>query len=342
MRAPRQSAIRVLQLMMVASVVLPAVLFAWASWLNYRHEYVIADERIERSLDILHEHTLKVFQTVEGAFAEVDEIMRGMPDEAIRSDQSRLHDRLKRIVGVLPQLRAIFLVDRDGKPLVSSQFAQVPADLNASDRNFFSVHAADDAGTYVSDVISPQLANFGTPFSSFPGVARRSTAPSTASPWSPCCRSISRNSTRSSAAAPAACTRSCARTAVSRALPAARRPPAQPRSRQRPAQGDHARLGTGHLHHPALCARRRRTAGRISQARRVSGFRGGGYRRLGDPRRVARDHGEPSGVWLAGDLLPSADHRHCLQRTRRRFRGRAPNPRKKRCDRPSVWRRSDS
>jgi two-component system NtrC family sensor kinase len=150
--------------MMVASVVLPAVLFAWASWLNYRHEYVIADERIERSLDILHEHTLKVFQTVEGAFAEVDEIMRGMPDEAIRSDQSRLHDRLKRIVGVLPQLRAIFLVDRDGKPLVSSQFAQVPADFNASDRNFFSVHAADDAGTYVSDVISPQLTNFGAPF----------------------------------------------------------------------------------------------------------------------------------------------------------------------------------
>jgi two-component system, NtrC family, sensor kinase len=164
MRSPRQSAIRLLHLMMVASVVLPAVLFAWASWLNYRHEYVIADERIERSLDILHEHTLKVFQTVEGAFAEVDEIMRGMPDEAIRGDQARLHDRLKRIVGALPQLRAIFLVDRDGKPLVSSQFAQVPADFNASDRDFFSVQVAGHAGTYVSDVISPRLTNFGAPF----------------------------------------------------------------------------------------------------------------------------------------------------------------------------------
>ena len=75
MSSPRQSAVRVLQLMMVASLVLPAVLFAWASWLNYRHEYAIADERIERSLDILHEHTLKVFQTIERTIAEVEELV---------------------------------------------------------------------------------------------------------------------------------------------------------------------------------------------------------------------------------------------------------------------------
>src|SRR5713226_9400613 len=164
MLSPRQSAVRVLQLMMVASLVLPAVLFAWASWLNYRHEYAIADERIERSLDILHEHTLKVFQTVERAIAEVDEIVRGMPDETVRSDQSRLHDRLKRIVDALPQLRAIFLVDRDGQPLLSSQLAQVPADFDVRNRSFFSVHLSGHAGTYVSEVIAPQLTGFGMPF----------------------------------------------------------------------------------------------------------------------------------------------------------------------------------
>ena len=150
--------------MMIASVVLPAVLFAWASWLAYRHEYAIADERIERSLDILHEHTLKVFQTVERSIAEVDEIVRDMPDEAIRNDQPRLHDRLQRIVAALPQLRAIFLVDRNGQPLVSSQFTQVPTDFNVRDRGFFEVHGTGHAGTYVSDVISPRLTAFDTPF----------------------------------------------------------------------------------------------------------------------------------------------------------------------------------
>ena len=105
MRSARQSAIRVLQLMMVASIVLPAVLFVFASWLSYRHERVAADDRIERSLDILHEHALKVFQTVERAIAEVDEVTRGMPDDVIRAEQPRLHERLRRIVEAMPQLR---------------------------------------------------------------------------------------------------------------------------------------------------------------------------------------------------------------------------------------------
>jgi two-component system, NtrC family, sensor kinase len=164
MLSARQSAVRLLQLMMIASVVLPAMLFAWACWLGYRHEYAIADERIERSLDILHEHTLKVFQTVERSIAEVDEIVRDMPDEAIRNDQPRLHDRLQRIVAALPQLRAIFLVDRKGQPLASSQFSQVPTDFNVRDRSFFEVHVTGHAGTYVSDVISPRLTAFDTPF----------------------------------------------------------------------------------------------------------------------------------------------------------------------------------
>jgi two-component system NtrC family sensor kinase len=165
MRSARQSAIRLLQLMMVASVVLPALLFAFAAWLNYRHEHDLADDRIERSLDILHEHTLKVFQTVERAIAEVDEVMRGMADDDIRRDQPRLHERLKRIVEAMPQLRAIFLIDRNGRPLVSSQLAQVPTGFSARDRSFFSVHATgQQAGTYVSDVLTPRLTGLGAPF----------------------------------------------------------------------------------------------------------------------------------------------------------------------------------
>ncbi len=164
MLSPRQSAVRVLQLMMVASVVLPAALFAWASWLNYQHEYAIADDRIDRSLDILHEHTLKVFQTVERTMAEVDEVVRDMPDEAIRADQPHLHDRLRRIVDALPQVRAIFLIDRDGQPLASSQFVRVPADFNVKDRSFFNAHVAGHAGIYISNVMMPRLSNLDTPF----------------------------------------------------------------------------------------------------------------------------------------------------------------------------------
>src|SRR5215831_2741726 len=164
MRSARQSAIRLLQLMMVASVVLPLMLFAFAAWLNYHHELSVADDRIERSLDIIHEHTLKVFQTIERTIAEVNEIVRGMPDEEIRQEQPRLHERIKRIVDVLPQLRAIFLIDRNGQPLLSSQFVQVPGNLRSRERSFFNVHIDSDVGIYVSEVVEPRLAAFGSPF----------------------------------------------------------------------------------------------------------------------------------------------------------------------------------
>src|SRR4029450_3302283 len=62
------------------------------------------------------------------------------------------------------QLRAIFLIDRAGRPLVSSQLVQVPPDLRSRERSFFNVHGAGDVGTYVSEVVEPRLAAFGTPF----------------------------------------------------------------------------------------------------------------------------------------------------------------------------------
>jgi two-component system NtrC family sensor kinase len=165
MRTARQSAVQLLQLMMVASLVLPAILFVYASWLNYRNVEAVSDERIERSLDILHEHALKVFQTVERTFAEVDEVTRGMSDDDIRAEQQRLHLRIKRIVDVMPQLKAILVVGRDGRPLVSSSFETLPADLNMTDRDYFKVQAGHDMGTDVSDVRTPTDATgIGTDF----------------------------------------------------------------------------------------------------------------------------------------------------------------------------------
>ena len=76
MLTARHAAIRLLKLMMVASLVLPAVLFAFAATVSYRNFERVADERIDRSLDILHEHALKVLQTVERTFAEIETAVR--------------------------------------------------------------------------------------------------------------------------------------------------------------------------------------------------------------------------------------------------------------------------
>ncbi|MGA7959829.1 MAG: hypothetical protein WCA26_22535, partial [Xanthobacteraceae bacterium] len=113
MRTERDSAIRLLQLLMVASLVFPAALFAYASYNDYHDVYAVADERIDRSLDVLQEQTLKVFETVDRIFPEVGEVVRGMSDDQIRGAQASLTPRLQRIVGVMPQVQAITLIGAD-------------------------------------------------------------------------------------------------------------------------------------------------------------------------------------------------------------------------------------
>lgn len=165
MLTARHAAIRLLKFMMVASVVLPAVLFAFAAWVSYQNFQKVTDERIDRSLDILHEHALKVLQTIERTFGEIDEVIRGMSDDDIRRNEGALHERLKRLVDALPQLQGIAIMDGDGHPLVSSNFAPVPQGLKFSDREYFKVHEkADDHGTYVSRVMHPRMRGIGSYF----------------------------------------------------------------------------------------------------------------------------------------------------------------------------------
>src|SRR5580700_6170041 len=135
MRTERESAVRLLQLLMVASLVFPAALFVYASYNDYRHGYAVADERIERSLDVQQEQALKVFATVDRIFPEIDEVVRGMSDADIRAAQASLTPRLQRIAGVMPQVQSILLIGRDGRPLASSELekTQLAADYASGD-----------------------------------------------------------------------------------------------------------------------------------------------------------------------------------------------------------------
>jgi len=160
----RHAAIRLLKLMMVASLVLPAALFGFAAWVSYNNIRQVTDERIERSLDIMHEHALKVLQTIERTFAEIDEIIRGMSDTDIRRDEAALHVRLKRIATALPQLQGIVIIGHDGHPLVSANILPVPRDIDVSDRDYFRMHVSSKPGTYVSGMHTPRMRDIDTHF----------------------------------------------------------------------------------------------------------------------------------------------------------------------------------
>ncbi|EJN11891.1 hypothetical protein PMI42_04773, partial [Bradyrhizobium sp. YR681] len=97
MQGAQRNSLRLLQWMMAASLALPIALFAIAATISYTSTHDIADREIERTLDVAHEHALKVFETIDRSLSELNEVVRGLSDDAIRPREPVLHQRLKRL-----------------------------------------------------------------------------------------------------------------------------------------------------------------------------------------------------------------------------------------------------
>src|SRR6266702_969405 len=184
MRAARSAALRLLYLAIAGTIVLPLVLFAYASWVDYRAAQQTADERIERSLEVVHEHASKVFEAVDLAFLQVAQLFRDIPYERSRADEQAFHLQLKAISDTAPEIHSIVLFDRDGRPLVSGLLYPVLRELSAVDRDYFRAQIERDAGAHVGEILisrDPRLAadpfftvsrRRSTPEGAFAGVVR--------------------------------------------------------------------------------------------------------------------------------------------------------------------------
>jgi two-component system NtrC family sensor kinase len=150
------SAIRSLRLAMLAAFVLPVILFIFLAVTNYRHTHAVADERIERTVNILQEHALKVFETIERSIAETNEVVRGMSDDEIKADEARLHLRLRQLVTSLPQFKSLWIFDPNGRALVNSLAFPQPQGLNFSDRDYFRAHIGTSGQIFVGQVLQPR------------------------------------------------------------------------------------------------------------------------------------------------------------------------------------------
>jgi two-component system NtrC family sensor kinase len=143
--------------MMAGTVILPLVLFVYASWLDYGNAYATARERVERSLDVLQEHAQRVFEPVSVVFLQVEQLLDGLSREAIRAREPKLRQQLKAIADALAQVEAVWVFDADGHPLVASNIYPVPGDASYRDRDYFAAHAEHDAGLFVGEILQPRI-----------------------------------------------------------------------------------------------------------------------------------------------------------------------------------------
>jgi two-component system, NtrC family, sensor kinase len=168
-QSAQRNSLRLLRWMMIASLALPLGLFIVASFISYTATHDEGDREIMRSLDVVHEHALKVFETIDRSLAEINEIIRGLSDDDIRSREPVLYERLKELVASMPQMKSAWVFDAHGRALVNSLVSPPPA-IDFSDRDYFRAHVPGDIGTYIGTALAPRSPYQG---STFFGVSRR-------------------------------------------------------------------------------------------------------------------------------------------------------------------------
>lgn len=143
--------LRLLRAMLVASVLVPSVLFAVIAWRDY-HAVVAETERTtNKTVQVLHEHLHKIFDTVQQTLDRIDERTQGMSwDEIARSEA--LHVYLKTLDDELPHMGVIALIDPQGfTRSLSRTFPLEPN--NVGDREYLRVQKERDAGLFISEPV---------------------------------------------------------------------------------------------------------------------------------------------------------------------------------------------
>src|SRR5438270_2036471 len=80
--------------LLAAVIILPILLFGVSSYLSYQTFAEEARIQLERTLDAIHEHAAKVFETHELVFNQVDQMLSGMSDDDIYAHEHDIHQRL--------------------------------------------------------------------------------------------------------------------------------------------------------------------------------------------------------------------------------------------------------
>jgi two-component system NtrC family sensor kinase len=140
---PHRAIIEVPHRRIVALLGAALVLLAFSAWgLAGLQAYEALErqtrEQTLRMADVLLEHAEKTFETLEVLALQVTTLITA-PDDDIRARQADIASRLKMLSDASEQLLDIWVLDAQGKALVTSNFSPTP-DVNLADRKYFFVH----------------------------------------------------------------------------------------------------------------------------------------------------------------------------------------------------------
>jgi len=156
-------------MLVAASFVVPAGLFAAAAMHDRATVLEEAQDGIIRSVSVMHEHARKVLETAELALARADDRVDSLNWEQIAAPETSAF--LSRLKAPLEQAVAIWVTDAQGVVRAGSQEWDRAAPSIAG-RDFFQAQRERDAGTFISSAFQGKATTRAT----FAVSRRRSTA----------------------------------------------------------------------------------------------------------------------------------------------------------------------
>lgn len=125
--------------LLAAAIVLPGIYAAAVVYSNFRARVASATDATVRTVRIAEEHALKVFDLNETLDARVDDLVRGLDNDAIRAHEADIHNKLQSIGGGYPQVASVSIFGPEGVLLANSRYYPAPHASIASRDDFVGI-----------------------------------------------------------------------------------------------------------------------------------------------------------------------------------------------------------
>jgi two-component system NtrC family sensor kinase len=141
--------LRLIRVAAAAALVLPAALFIWAGISNYKRVDALANERIQRWLDVEQEHATKSFQIASLILDDMNEDVLALP---IEGRDLYFHNLLVKRVRAVPEVQSAWIFDKEGFVFATSAYFPSQRQRNQAGRDYFRTHVDKDVGTYYGEL----------------------------------------------------------------------------------------------------------------------------------------------------------------------------------------------
>jgi signal transduction histidine kinase/ActR/RegA family two-component response regulator len=143
--------------LVVASIVLPVLVFIGGGWLAWRGTLREATASLQSDLAVSQEQATKVLDSHMLLSGRVNDLVGGLSDDAVIARERELHDRLEAMIAGFPQVTAVIVVGRSARPLVASSRYPVDHNVNFSDREYFKALRDSHLPFYIGGIVFGRL-----------------------------------------------------------------------------------------------------------------------------------------------------------------------------------------